>query len=118
MVREGQSVVYRQFLQGCAETKDQFLQAEAEARSKKLGFWNQTNPIMPWEFRRSGATMQRSTQTQPAQTQCDLSYPDVCIPPYPPNLNCSDIPHRNFRVLPPDLHKFDRDRDGIGCERK
>ncbi len=47
---------------------------------------------------------------------CDPSYPDVCIPPYPPDLDCGDIPFRNFRVIPPDLHKFDRDGDGIGCE--
>lgn len=47
---------------------------------------------------------------------CDPSYPDVCIPPYPPDLDCGDIPFRNFQVIPPDLHKFDRDRDGIGCE--
>lgn len=47
---------------------------------------------------------------------CDPSYPDVCIPPPPPDLNCDDIPHRRFRVLPPDPHKFDTDGDGIGCE--
>ena len=47
---------------------------------------------------------------------CDPSYPTVCIPPPPPDLNCPDIPYRNFQVLPPDPHKFDRDGDGYGCE--
>jgi len=47
---------------------------------------------------------------------CDESYPDVCIAPYPPDLNCGDIMFANFRVLQPDPHGFDRDRDGIGCE--
>jgi endonuclease YncB( thermonuclease family) len=47
---------------------------------------------------------------------CDGSYPDVCIPPPPPDLDCPDISHRNFRVLPPDPHRFDGDNDGIGCE--
>jgi len=47
---------------------------------------------------------------------CDPSYPDVCIPPPPPDLNCSDIPYRNFRVLPPDPHHFDGNGNGIGCE--
>ena len=51
----------------------------------------------------------------PAQT-CDNSYPDVCIEPYPPDLNCGDIIFTNFRVLQPDPHGFDRDKDGIGCE--
>ena len=47
---------------------------------------------------------------------CDSSYPDVCIPPYPPDLNCNDISDKNFRVLYPDPHKLDREEDGIGCE--
>jgi hypothetical protein len=47
---------------------------------------------------------------------CDPSYPGVCIPPPPPDLNCKDIPYRRFQVLPPDPHNFDRDGDGIGCE--
>ncbi len=47
---------------------------------------------------------------------CDPSYPDVCIPPPPPDLDCGDISYRRFRVLPPDPHKFDTDNDGIGCE--
>ncbi|WP_243149725.1 excalibur calcium-binding domain-containing protein [Thermaerobacter sp. PB12/4term] len=40
----------------------------------------------------------------------------MCIPPPPPDLDCRDIPYRGFRVLPPDPHRLDRDRDGIGCE--
>ena len=37
-------------------------------------------------------------------------------PPPPPDLDCGDIPYRNFRVSPPDPHGFDTDHDGIGCE--
>jgi micrococcal nuclease len=48
---------------------------------------------------------------------CDASYPDVCIAPSPPDLDCDEVPHTNIRVLPPDPHRFDgRDDDGIGCE--
>ncbi len=47
---------------------------------------------------------------------CDPSYPDVCIPPPPPNLNCSDIKFRHFKVVGKDPHGFDGDHDGIGCE--
>src|SRR5258706_9787315 len=47
---------------------------------------------------------------------CDSSYPTVCIPPPPPDLDCKDIPYRRFKVLPPDPHHFDADHDGIGCE--
>lgn len=52
-----------------------------------------------------------------APQHCDrVSYPDVCIPPAPPYLTCSDIPDRNFVVRRPDPHRFDADGNGIGCE--
>jgi hypothetical protein len=56
----------------------------------------------------------------PPSGNCAASYPDFCIPPPPPDLNCADIPQRQFTVrwdVPdPDPHGFDGDRDGIGCE--
>lgn len=52
----------------------------------------------------------------PVPTNCDPSYPTVCIPPPPPDLDCKDIPHRRFQVLPPDPHNFDGNSDGVGCE--
>jgi hypothetical protein len=52
--------------------------------------------------------------------KCAASYPTVCIPPPPPDLDCGDIPFRNFRVrwdvANPDPHHFDGNRDGVGCE--
>ena len=50
-----------------------------------------------------------------ATTDCDSSYPDICIPSSP-DVNCGDISDKDFQVLSPDPHGFDRDRDGIGCE--
>lgn len=48
---------------------------------------------------------------------CDPAYPDVCIPPPPPDLHCGDITERRFRVVVhPDPHGFDGDGDGIACE--
>jgi hypothetical protein len=51
---------------------------------------------------------------------CAPSYPDFCIPPPPPDLDCKDIPRKRFRVIynvaSPDPHGFDGDHDGIGCE--
>ena len=47
---------------------------------------------------------------------CSSAYPEKCIPPSPPDLDCEDITQRNFWVLPPDPHKFDPDGNGIGCE--
>src|SRR6185295_9647112 len=56
------------------------------------------------------------TETPPGGGGCDPSYPTVCIPPPPPDLDCGDIPYRRFQVLPPDPHNFDREGDGLGCE--
>jgi hypothetical protein len=46
--------------------------------------------------------------------------PDGLHPPPPPDLDCGDIPYRNFTVIytvpDPDPHRFDGDHDGIGCE--
>jgi PKD repeat protein len=49
------------------------------------------------------------------ERMCDPSYPGLCIPSPPPNLDCDNISARNFRVLQPDPHRFDDDNDGIGC---
>ena len=55
-------------------------------------------------------------QPAPLENNCDPSYPDVCIPYFPPDLDCEEISYTDFKVIPPDPHGFDRDNDGIGCE--
>jgi hypothetical protein len=47
---------------------------------------------------------------------CDNSYPDECIPPPPPVLECSDIDEDDFEVRGSDPHGFDDDNDGMGCQ--
>jgi len=65
---------------------------------------------------------QTSPEPEPSQPisqpipSWSLSNPCVCIPPYPPDLDCGEIQYSNFRVVQPDPHGFDRDQDGIGCE--
>jgi hypothetical protein len=44
-------------------------------------------------------------------SNCAPSYPTVCIPPPPPDLDCGEIPYRNFTALPPDPHNLDGDND-------
>jgi micrococcal nuclease len=62
----------------------------------------------------------RPIVTPPSRGNCEASYPDVCIPPPPPDLDCGQIAFKRFRVVyttpSPDPHRFDGDRDGIGCE--
>ena len=57
-----------------------------------------------------------ATQIHGQSNNCDSSYPNVCISPAPPDLNCPDVPYNDFKVLPPDPHGFDLEGDGIGCE--
>lgn len=52
----------------------------------------------------------------PTGGSCDDSYLGVCIPPYPPDLDCGDIAERDFAVVGSDPHGFDREGDGLGCE--
>lgn len=61
-------------------------------------------------------TVEELITEETGETACGSSYPDMCIPPPPPNLMCDDVGTRNFEVVPPDLHGFDSDNDGIGCE--
>lgn len=51
LTRSGQVVVYRQYLRGCDRAK--YIEAENSARANKLNFWNQDNPVVPWEYRAS-----------------------------------------------------------------
>ncbi len=52
----------------------------------------------------------------PKPTPGGLKYEKDLVPPPPPDLDCSEIPYRNFIVRPGDPHRFDADGDGIGCE--
>lgn len=76
---------------------DRFVAAQRAARAHERGVW--------------GACVAGGTETD-----CDPAYPDVCIPPPPPDLDCADVPYRRFTVKPPDPHSFDGDHDGVGCE--
>lgn len=76
-----------------------FRVVQTEARQKGKGLWA------------------KAGDPQAVRPPCDPSYPDVCIPPPPPDLDCRDVTYRRSRVLPPDPHNFDGDGDGIGCER-
>ena len=83
-----------------------------EKWAKKFGCTikpQETDPQQPPETSKPATTL-------PKEDQCDASYPDVCIPPYPPDLDCGEISYRNFKVLPPDPHRFDGDKNGLGCE--
>jgi micrococcal nuclease len=92
--------------------------AEERARSAGLGLCAPPPPApeQAEPERAPEATPQPLVQAPQDGGGCDPSYPGVCIPPYPPDLDCGEIEYHRFDVRQPDPHGFDRDEDGIGCE--
>ncbi|MEM8602465.1 MAG: thermonuclease family protein [Cyanobacteria bacterium P01_H01_bin.121] len=100
MVLEGQALVYPGYLENC--DRSLYLSAEVAARAAGLGVWGSPDFTPPWQYRRN--------------RRCDPSYPDICIAPASPQLSCRDIEYRDFRVTGADRHRFDGNKNGIGCE--
>lgn len=91
-----------------------FVDAQKQAKVNQMGLWLPTITPVPYVPPIVVPTPTAANLSNGGN--CDPSYPTVCIPPPPPDLDCKDIPYRRFRVLPPDPHHFDGDHDGIGCE--
>ncbi len=87
---------------------DRFLAAQRRAREAGAGLWGGC-PV-------PGGPDDAGPPGGPASGACDPSYPGVCIPRYPPDLDCGDVAHRRFAVVGADPHGFDGDGDGVGCE--
>jgi micrococcal nuclease len=88
-----------------------FLELERVAREDALGLWGlPTDPLM------LETPLQEDTPAPVRGGDCDPSYPDHCIPPYPPDLDCGDVGVKNIIVVGEDPHGFDGDGDGVGCE--
>ncbi len=94
--------------------QSEFIAAERSARNAGRGLWspatcagNTSSPAAP---------PAPAGPTGPAPSGCDPSYPGVCIPSPPPDLDCADVPYRGFAVVGADPHRFDGNHDGVGCE--
>jgi len=97
----------------------QLLAAARAARAARRGLWGVCRRAV-WNVRApatTGTSGPPADSRPPASSRCDPSYPTVCIPPPPPDLDCADVRYRSFRVLQPDPHHFDGNHDGIACER-
>ena len=91
--------------------------AERDARVARRGMWAACGGGSPAAAPRVSTAAPAPRPAAGPSGGCDPAYPDVCIPPGPPDLDCGDIAERRFRVLAPDPHRFDgNDRDGLGCE--
>jgi endonuclease YncB( thermonuclease family) len=92
----------------------QLMTAARSARAAKRGLWKACSGTVLDPLRAVNTGSSASSGSGSAGG-CDASYPDTCIPPPPPDLNCADI-RRKVRVRQPDPHHLDGDRDGWGCE--
>lgn len=91
-----------------------FKAAEEDAKTNLSGIW--AFDISAEPASQSGAPAGPARQPTAKLPSCDPSYPDVCIPPPPPDLDCIHVPYKNFKVIPPDTHGLDSDGNGIGCD--
>ena len=121
LVRRGSATVW--FYRGeRGRYAGQLLNAARSARSARRGIWGACpgavwDPLGPATTGPGSGAQAGTTPGRGIAGGCDPSYPTVCIPPPPPDLDCDDIPHERFRVRPPDPHGFDGEGDGLGCER-
>lgn len=101
----------------------QLLKAAQNAKAKKIGLW-QKCPLTKLDPSKPATTgpavaIPSPTISSTKSGGCDPNY-EGCIPPYPPDLDCTDIKRMGLapiRVIGIDVHKFDGDGDGIGCDK-
>ena len=99
----------------------QLLKAAQNAKAKKIGLWKScpTAKLEPLKAATTGAAGSALNATTSSDAKCDPNY-QRCLPPYPPDLDCSDIKRMGLapiRVIGVDVHKLDGDGDGIGCDK-
>ena len=99
------------------------LKAAQDAKLYKAGLWKscpgtQLIPTKAITTYKAVGTPVATPATAPSATSgCDLNYAG-CIPPYPPDLDCSDIKALGLApvtVIGKDPHRLDGDGDGQAC---
>jgi micrococcal nuclease len=120
LVRDGYGVVVT--YPPDVEYVDWLLQGQQDAINGDRGLWSACGgadtPLTPPTPTPAPAAPANNQAQGITASNCDPSYPDVCIPPITQSgdLDCGDIGYRRFRVVPPDPHGLDGDFDGVGCE--
>lgn len=95
------------------------LKAAENAKKNRLGLWGLCPGTQLTPDRSVQTLVSNSSQTLNPNSSCDPNY-EGCVPTFPPDLDCPDIKRLGLapvRVIGKDVHKLDRDGDGIGCDR-
>ena len=108
LVEGGYATVYR--FPSDVRHEQRLRDAEDRAREAGAGLWTACEMEDADE-----ADDEDEVVDEGSEGECDSAYPDVCIPPPPPDLDCGDLEFSDIRVLSPDPHNLDADGDGVGC---
>ena len=100
----------------------QILKAAQRAKSKSLGLWKSC-PGTQLTPNDAVTTISKAVTTTASASstggKCDPNYAG-CVPLSPTDLDCPDIKSLGLapvKVIGQDVHKLDRDGDGIGCDK-
>jgi endonuclease YncB( thermonuclease family) len=100
----------------------QILKAAQTAKSKSIGLWKSCpgTQLTPNDAVTTLSTAVTTTASASSTgLKCDPNYAG-CIPVFPPDVDCTDIKRLGLapvKVIGTDVHKLDRDGDGIGCDK-
>jgi micrococcal nuclease len=110
------------------EPNDRYIQrmraAEAEARAAERGQWGacgKGGPPGPVAGAGSGQGSDQGTANGPGGARgengrCSPAYSGACVPPAPPDVDCSQLEASGFASVGDDPHRLDGDGDGTACE--
>lgn|GEM_PF-473497 len=99
---------------------DEILKAAKKAKASNKGFWKRCpNTILTPTRALTTTAIEKTIKTSAESSSlCDPNYKE-CLPVFPPDINCVDIRESglsSIHVIGKDVHKLDRDGDGVGCD--
>jgi micrococcal nuclease len=97
------------------------LASAKNAKAKSLGLWSKCpgTVLDPVNAITTQSSIAYPKNAPGVSSICDANY-QGCVPQFPPDLDCPDIKRLGLapvRVIGKDVHKLDRDGDGIGCDK-
>ena len=98
------------------------LKAAQNAKAKSIGIWKscpRTVFAPNYPLSASKAANISAANATSSNAKCDTNYAG-CIPVSQTDIDCPDVKGLGLapvRVIGIDIHKLDRDGDGVGCDR-
>ncbi len=118
MVADGYAYEYT--YDNAYEFQTEFKKAEAAAREAQLGLW--AKDTCSGERQKSESLNSETEIDDQAEAKevkqdndCDANYTGQCVPIASHDLDCNSV-SGTVEVVGTDIHRFDRDGDGYGCE--